>query len=354
MISLQKGNILESDAQAIVNTVNTVGVMGKGLALQFKEAYPENYALYRKACKTNQLSVGQMFITEFSDLCGGNRLIVNFPTKTTWRKPSEYSYIEEGLKALRKEIVSRNIHSIAIPPLGSHNGGLDWQKVKPMIEEILQDLNCDVRLYEPTDAIIDKMKLERVCLTPARAMMLNVICDLVSYGEFASEFAAVKIVYFLEKFGAKDIFKINFQPALYGPYSPKVRYVLHYLNGSYLMGMADLSRHPFDEIWVLNDTFNIVKDYFALPENEPYKLICDKTKKYLQACYSNLSLELLASEDYLLANDPSLVNWRSMDDDEIIRILITKLRSWNERKQHLFADKEIFVRKIFNHIKQYS
>ena len=134
MISYVTGNLFDSEAQALVNTVNTVGVMGKGIALQFKEAYPDNYRIYRKACKENKFSVGQMLVTTINDMYRGQkRYIINFPTKTDWRKPSEYIYIEKGLEALKKEIIERGIESIAIPPLGSSNGGLNWQQVKEMI-----------------------------------------------------------------------------------------------------------------------------------------------------------------------------------------------------------------------------
>lgn len=142
MIRFVKGNLLESTAQALVNTVNTVGVMGKGIALQFKEAYPNNYILYRNACKDKLVQVGSMFITKEQNVYGINKIIVNFPTKTTWRKPSEYSYIEKGLKDLKDKILELHIESIAIPPLGSHNGGLDWNVVKQMIISQLSDLDC--------------------------------------------------------------------------------------------------------------------------------------------------------------------------------------------------------------------
>ena len=208
MISFVKGNLLESSAQALVNTVE---VMGKGIALQFKEAYPNNYIQYRKACKDKLVRVGSMFITHEQNVYGINKIIVNFPTKTTWRKPSEYSYIEMGLKDLKDKILEYHIESIAIPPLGSHNGGLDWNVVKQMIINQLSELNCDIILYEPNEAIIELMKSERVKLTPARAMLLYMLCSLVSEGEFASEFAAEKLAYFLQKFGAKDSFKLQFR-----------------------------------------------------------------------------------------------------------------------------------------------
>ena len=204
MIKYLTGNILDSTAQALVNTVNTVGVMGKGIALQFKNQFPHNYKVYKEACKNKELKIGDLLVTEEESLLSGKKLIINFPTKTHWRYPSEYEYIEKGLAAMAKVIQEKKIESIAIPPLGSGNGGLDWTKVRTMIENKLQGLNCTVFLYEPTHAIKETLKKERVKLTPARAMMLSVLYDLVRSGEFVSEFASEKVAYFLQRFGAKD------------------------------------------------------------------------------------------------------------------------------------------------------
>lgn len=351
MIQFTKGNLLESPAQALVNTVNTEGVMGKGIALQFKEMFPDNYRLYRDACKKHQVNVGQMFVTSESTLTG-TKIIVNFPTKTTWKKPSEYSYIEAGLRALRNEIISRNISSIAIPPLGSHNGGLDWLIVKKMILNYLQDIPCQVYLYEPSDAIIEKMKSERVKLTPARAMMLDVLCDMVSYGEFASVFAAEKAVYFLQRNGAKDVFNIDFTRSFYGPYSKgKIAHVLYYLNGSYVRGMGGMQTKPFDEIWLLSDTSTSVSDYLDFEENQKYKEISERTKLFLRGYYSTYSLELLSTVDYILHNDKRLEQWKDMSDCDVINLVNEDIAQWSQRKETLFAGSK-FVPIILNHLRE--
>ena len=161
MIHFIEGNLLESNAEALVNTVNTVGVMGKGIALQFKNQYPNNYKLYEKACKAKEVQVGKLFITEDSSLLEGRKIIINFPTKTDWRKPSEYSYIESGLQELARIIKDLEIKSVAIPPLGAGNGGLDWNMVKSIIEKKLSNLNCDIQIYEPNATIREAMKLGR-------------------------------------------------------------------------------------------------------------------------------------------------------------------------------------------------
>lgn len=337
MIRYTQGNLLESEAQALVNTVNTEGVMGKGLALQFKTAFPQNYKIYRNACKAGRFTVGQMLITKEQDIFGNSKIIINFPTKTTWRKPSEYTYIHQGLVALRNEIITRNIQSIAIPPLGSRNGGLDWGRVRQMIETHLSDLDCDIVLYQPSEQILDRLEAEKVKLTPARAMLLDVLCDLIDNGEFASEFASEKIVYFLQRFNAEHIFRLQYSKAPYGPYSGKVRYVLRYLNGSYVMGLCELQQKPFDQLVILPGTAQIVKDYLSTDENREYKEIADKVKDFLSSYYSNFSLELLSTMDYLLCHDPLLADWHTKSQDEIVKVIMNDIASWSGRKERMFS-----------------
>lgn len=337
MIHYVKGNLLESTAEALVNTVNTVGLMGKGIALQFKEAFPENYRVYRSACQKKEFKIGDILIVEDSNLVTGRKLIVNFPTKTHWRMPSEYSYIQQGLATLRKEIVDRHIRSIAIPPLGSHNGGLDWLVVKRMIEEALGGLDCDITLYEPSDVIIERMKTERVKLTPARAMLLVMFGEMNRNGEFASVFAAEKLIYFMQRLGAKDLFRIDFQRYIYGPYSGgKVAHVLYHMNGSYIKGMGGMENRPFDYIWLIDGAEQEAKEFINSYKDARLIDICDKTADLLQDCYSYYSLELLSTVDYLLQTVPSLDNWRDQDQDVVLDNLEQEIQHWSRRKEQLF------------------
>jgi O-acetyl-ADP-ribose deacetylase (regulator of RNase III) len=148
MIRYVQGNLLEAPADALVNAVNTVGVMGKGIALMFKLRFDENYRRYVAACKTGQVRTGLMFVTEVNELVGP-RWIVNFPTKQHWRAPSRMDWIVDGLQDLRRFIVDNNVRSIAVPALGAGNGGLDWPAVRQQIERTLGDLDADVMVYEP-------------------------------------------------------------------------------------------------------------------------------------------------------------------------------------------------------------
>ena len=153
MIKLAKGDLLEAPAEALLNTVNTVGVMGKGIALTFKQRFPDNYKAYASACDAGQVRVGEMFITPVCEL-SGPRWIINFPTKQDWRRPSKLEWVRDGLVALKRVIQERRIKSIAVPALGCGNGGLDWAVVRPMIEAAMRDLaDLGVFLFEPSGLV---------------------------------------------------------------------------------------------------------------------------------------------------------------------------------------------------------
>jgi|SRR5699024_2164545 len=148
MIEYKKGNLLEDSSEALVNTVNTVGVMGKGVALQFKQAYPEVFREYKRACDKGEVQTGKMHVVTTNALVGP-KYVINFPTKEHWKEKSKISYITEGLKSLKSTIEELNIHSIALPPLGCGNGGLKWSEVKPLIEETFKESSFKVYIYEP-------------------------------------------------------------------------------------------------------------------------------------------------------------------------------------------------------------
>ncbi len=340
MIYYKTGNLFDSEAEALVNTVNTVGVMGKGIALQFKNMFPNNYKLYSNACKNKEVKVGQLLVTVEESLLAGKKIIINFPTKTSWRLPSEYQYIESGLTELINVIKEKKIKSIAIPPLGAGNGGLDWNKVKQILEKKLVDIDCDIYIYEPSTAIQEAMKKERVKLTPARAMLLSVLYELVRNGEFVSEFSSEKIAYFLQRFGAKDTFKLEFHPNFYGPYSGKVKHVLYYLNGSYIMGYSSKDKKPFEELEIVPDAEIEVDRFLGRSENEAYKHTVDKTKSFLTGFYSPFALELLSTIDFIISEKKAY-------SQEAIN---QELTSWSSRKKTLFTNPK-FIQIAINNLK---
>ncbi|MBE9460566.1 macro domain-containing protein [Dyadobacter subterraneus] len=326
MIKYITGNILDSTAYALINTVNTVGVMGKGIALQFKKAYPNNFKAYEIASKNNAVSVGKMFVTKDFNADSGEKLIINFPTKTDWRKPSEYKYIEDGLIDLVNVIEKNNIKSIAIPPLGAGNGGLKWEKVKTLIESRLENLDVDIFVFEPTDQIKEHLKKERVRLTDARALLLFVLYDLVKNGEYVSEFSSEKVCYFLQKFGAKKYFKLEYEPNFYGPYSGKVRFVLNALNGSYIMGYSDMNKKPFEPLTLIGDGYETVKKH--INSNNELLEIANRTVEFLNGFYSDFALELLSSIDYIT------IKQQTFDTLAVSQ----RLEEWSDRKRSMFSN----------------
>ncbi len=337
MIHFIVGNIFDSTAMALVNTVNLMGVMGKGVALQFKENFPDNYKAYKAACKDKSISIGKLLVHKEKNIMG-EKIIINFPTKTDWRKPSEYIYIEKGLDDLVRIISQYNITSIAIPPLGSGNGGLIWERVKSMIQAKLSSCDIDIYIYEPTVQITEHMKSERVKLTEARALLLYMLFDLVKHGEYASEFSSEKVCYFLQKFGAKDIFKLSFSPHYYGPYSGKVRYVLNALNGSYIMGYSDMNRKPFESIFLISDTYNEIEA--IVKQNKNLQETANRTTIFLEGFYSDFGLELLSSVDYIMS-----VYGTNISNDEIYK----HIAKWSHRKAQIFAKIE-YIDKARKHI----
>lgn len=339
MIKYVTGNILDSEAEALINTVNTDGIMGKGIALQFKKAFPTNFKLYQQACKDKIVDIGKLFITQDSNFTSGTKHIINFPTKQSWRKPSEYSFIESGLDDLLRVLKVNNIKSIAIPPLGAGNGGLEWERVKNIIERKLSSSNIDILVYEPNAIIKEHLKNERITLTDGRALLLYILYDLVKNGEYVSEFSSEKICYFLQRLGARKYFKLNFAPNFYGPYSGKVKYLLNILNGSYIMGYSDMNKKPFEPLTLVADGYDDVKKHI---ENDEILFgIANKTTKFLNGFYSDFALELLSSLDFLS------LEFNSTNIDELTQ----KLESWSDRKRSLFSNPK-YIHISINHLQK--
>lgn len=340
MIHYKTGNILDSNADALVNTVNTQGIMGKGIALQFKNAFPMNYKIYQEVCKKREFKIGDLLVVEDNGLISGRKTIVNFPTKISWRNPSEYDYIEKGLTELLNVIEKHKINSIALPPLGSGNGGLKWDVVKQMIEDKLSLLPINIYIYEPSSQIQEKLKSERVQLTEARAMLLYMLYNLVSNGEFVSEFSSEKICYFLQRFGAKQYFKLEYKPNFYGPYSGKVKYVINYLNGSYIMGYSSMDKKPFEALQLVPDGYDKVNEYInSKPELQ--KIVIE-TKDFLEGFYSDFALELLSTIDYISLKENTY---------ELEKVKAS-LENWSERKRTMFSN-DRFIDITLNHLKKH-
>lgn len=340
MIKYVTGNLFDSKTEALVNTVNTVGVMGKGIALQFKKLFPTNYKIYKDLCNKKEFDIGQLLVVKDHNVITGEKTIINFPTKKHWKNPSEYEFIEKGLDELIKVIEKQKIKSITLPPLGSGNGGLQWFRVKEIINNKLSEVeNCEIIVFEPNANVKEFLKKERVKLTPARAMLLFMLFELVKNGELVSEFASEKLCYFLQRFGAEKHFKLTYSANFYGPYSGKIRHVLNYLNGSYIMGYAGKDKKPFEQLNLLTDSEKDVEDYIY--KNAELKKIVSDTNEFLKGFYSAFGLELLSTVDYISQTN-------SVSDKYLIK---DQLNNWSDRKKTLFSD-DRFIDISISHLKK--
>jgi O-acetyl-ADP-ribose deacetylase (regulator of RNase III) len=247
MIKFHKGNILEADVEALVNTVNCVGIMGRGIALQFKNMFPDNFKAYAAACERNAVQPGLMFTYRTNELTFPH-FIVNFPTKRHWKGKSRMADIDAGLNDLVETIRRNNIKSIAIPALGSGLGGLNWDDVRPRIVAAMQDLDdVDVVIYEPagapdTAAIARNRSVPN--MTPGRAALVSLLQRYRRglMDPFVTLLEAHKLMYFMQVAG--ESLKLNYAKGSYGPYAENLRHVFRSIEGHLVTGYADGGDDP--------------------------------------------------------------------------------------------------------------
>ncbi|MBI4568169.1 MAG: macro domain-containing protein [Planctomycetes bacterium] len=344
MIRYTQGNLLAAPADALVNTVNEVGVMGKGIALLVREAFPENARAYEAACKREEVRVGHMFVTRLSALAGP-RWIINFPTKKHWRNPSRMEWIRDGLQDLARVVRLERIRSVALPPLGCGNGGLEWMQVRREIEAALADLDdVEVVVYEPTSAYYNAPKREGIEeLTPARALIAALVQCYLALGLDCTVLEVQKLAWFLDRAlrasRLKDPLDLRFKANKYGPYADRLRHLLNGLDGSFLhcdRRLADAG--PFDLIWFERSKQDAVEAFFRSDEGKPFFPALEKTVGIIDGFESPLGLELLATVDWLL---------EMRNCDPTVPAIRTALAKWpggraaTERKQRLFDDRLI-------------
>jgi O-acetyl-ADP-ribose deacetylase (regulator of RNase III) len=308
MITFTQGNLLEARAEALVNTVNTVGVMGKGIALMFKERFADNFRRYAAACKAKEVRTGRMFVTEVNEL-DGPRWIVNFPTKQHWRGKSRMEWIIEGLQDLHRFLVEKNIESVAIPPLGAGNGGLDWAKVRTQIEAALGDLDTQILVFEPTQKYQNVAKRAGVeTLTPARALIAELVRRYWVLGMECSLLEIQKLAWFMERSierfnPGNNPLDLQFVPHKYGPYANRLNHLLNNLDGSYLhCGKRISDAEPLDVIWFDDSRKTFVQTYLR-SEAKEYAQALEATVALIDGFESPYGLELLATVDWLLSRE---------------------------------------------------
>lgn len=304
MITYRTGNLMDASAEALVNTVNEVGVMGKGIALMFKDRFPDSSRTYIEASKAGNVRTGKVLVTETGELFP--KWVIHFPTKKHWRHPSKLQWIIEGLEDLVRVIKQYNMRSIALPPLGCGNGGLQWDKVRPKIEAALSQLpDVDVTVYEPTFSYQNVRKTEGVeKLTPARALIAELVRRYSILGIDCSLLEVHKLAYLLQETVAQlalpDPLDLRFAPNKYGPYADRLRHLLNGLDGSYLHAekrVADAS--PSNLVWFEDSRRAYVEAYLA-SEARDYLPALEQTSAVIDGFESPLGLEALGTVHWLV------------------------------------------------------
>lgn len=335
-IELRTGDILKADAEAIVNTVNCVGVMGRGIALQFKKAFPANFRVYALACEAGEVQPGKMFVHDTGSFTNP-RYIINFPTKRHWKGKSRMEDIDSGLAALAQEVSERGIKSIAVPPLGAGLGGLDWDNVRPRIEAALRDLpDLDVLIYEPKGAPETVKSRDVPNMTPGRAALV-VLMNRYLRGlmdPFVTLIEVQKLMYFMQEAGQP--LRLNYIKHHYGPYATNLSHVLNKVEGHFVAGYQDGGDQPDKELTIVPGA--ITEAEAALEHEHDTQSRFNRVASLVDGFETPYGLELLAT-----------VHWvgtrQSADTPEKA---LAAVRAWNDRKR-AFTERQIAI--AFNTLK---
>jgi len=337
MLALTRGNLLEADTEAIVNTVNTVGVMGKGIALQFKKAFPENFRIYQQACAKQELVPGKMLVVENRDL-SHPRFIINFPTKRHWRGKSKIEDIDSGLRALVAEVKSREVKSIAVPALGCGNGGLRWSDVLPRIESAFAALpEVRVLVYEPSGAPSPQRMIDRKArpnMTTARAAVLCLMNRYLvpGYPYRLSMLEIQKLAYFMQTAG--ENLRLNFEKHHYGPYADNLRKSLVHMDGHFIEGYGDGvgTNSPETPITLLADAAVEAEAFLKHDASTQHRfnIVSDLIEGY----ETPYGMELLSTVHWVVTKELDSV-------DASIDRIAAQVRTWNTRKSQLMTPPQL-------------
>lgn len=338
MIKEVQGNLLAADVDALVNTVNTVGVMGKGIALQFKKAYPDMFRAYQAAAKAGDLRIGHMHVWE-TGLLSGPRFIVNFPTKKHWRQPSRLEEVADGLQDLKRVVRELGITSIALPPLGCGNGGLNWREVEPLIREAFADApDVDVLLFPPSGApaaVAIKPTPMPPTMTPGRAALVALIRQYTDQSwNPPGLIETQKLMYFLQVAG--EPLRLHFAANRYGPYADNLRHVLTAVEGHYLSGFGDGSAHvtQAEPLRVMPGAIEEATAVLARHSQTSERI--DHVLELAAGFESAYGLELLATVHWLA--DRAEQEERRSDD-----LVVRQVADWSPRKAKMFTDRHIRI-----------
>lgn len=330
MIELIKGDLLAADVEALVNTVNCVGIMGRGVALQFKESFPANFKAYETACRREEVQPGRMFVFETGTLTNP-KFIINFPTKRHWRGKSRMEDIDSGLRALADEIRMRGINSIAIPPLGSGLGGLDWSEVRPRIESTLRGFNdLRVLIFEPNGTPSNFKARDVPNMTAGRAALVALMHRYLGglMDPFVSLLEVHKLMYFMQEAG--EPLKLKYEKFNYGPYAKNLSHVLRAIEGHLVSGYADGGDNPEKALELVPGAVDDAETF--LVDKQDTVLRFDRVDKLVEGFETPFGLELL-----------STVHWVAKHESaKTVEVVIDKVHSWNDKKKQ-FSSRQIGI-----------
>jgi O-acetyl-ADP-ribose deacetylase (regulator of RNase III) len=306
MIEFRTGDILQTDAEALVNTVNCVGIMGRGVALQFKKTFPANFKAYKAACTRHEVQPGRMFVFE-TGFVGNPKYIINFPTKRHWKGKSRMEDIDAGLRAFVDVIRERQIHSVAMPPLGSGLGGLYWPDVKRRVEEAARSLpDVSFIVFEPRDvAVADRDKGGRSAtvpkMTPGRAALIGLMRRYLSglLDPFVTLLEVHKLMYFMQEAG--EPLRLRYVKAPYGPYAENMRHVLTAIDGYFLSGYGEGGEDPSKELSVVPGA---AEDADAFLSDHPdVQSRFSRVADLVEGFETPFGLELLSTVHWVMTHD---------------------------------------------------
>jgi O-acetyl-ADP-ribose deacetylase (regulator of RNase III) len=337
MMKLTQGNLLAAPVEALVNTVNTVGIMGRGIALQFKQAYPAMFRDYERACKAGELKLGKVQVFDLGGLAGGPRWIINFPTKGHWRAESRMSDIEAGLKDLVVAIRRLHIRSIAIPPLGCGNGGLDWNEVRPQIEAALAEVpEVEALVYTPggaPDAAEMPVRTERPKMTMGQAAMIALMDRYLKglLDPFISLLEVHKLMYFLQEAGQP--LRLKFEAKGFGPYATNLRHGLIRMEKHYTQGYGDGKDTPTQPIELLPGAVAEAEKYLA--GDETIRARMNRVARLIEGFEDPYGLELLSSVHWVMEQAP--------EARENAAVAAAAVHKWNARKRRTLKKEHILA-----------
>jgi O-acetyl-ADP-ribose deacetylase (regulator of RNase III) len=326
MIEYTQGNLLEARAEALVNTVNTEGVMGKGIALQFKQAFPAMYREYDRACAAGEVRLGKMHVVDLGGLVGGPRWIINFPTKGHWRSKSRMGDVETGLKDLVRVIREAGIQSIALPPLGCGLGGLSWEQVRPRIEAALAGVpEVKALVFAPGGAPSAEAmpnRTERPKMTMGQAALIALMDRYLKglLDPFVSLLEIHKLLYFLQASGQP--LRLKYEAQAYGPYATNLRQVLIRMEKHYTQGYGDGKDTPTKPIELLPGAVEEADAFLKTDYETQQRMNC--VDALIEGYEDAYGLELLSSVHWVMTHEPAA---RTNAD-----VAVTAVQSWNNRK----------------------